>query len=81
MTSLRLHDDEFVTDTTMIRRLLAGQFPRWADLPLTRIGLSGTMNQLYRLGDELLVRLPRRDTNPAMALLGEGSIAEIIAEG
>lgn len=60
MTSLRLHDDEFVSDAGLVRRLLAGQMPEWAELPLTRIGLSGTMNQLYRLGDDLLVRLPRR---------------------
>jgi aminoglycoside phosphotransferase (APT) family kinase protein len=61
MTSLRLHDDEFVTDAALVRGLLAAQLPHWADLPLTRIGLAGTMNQLYRLGDDLLVRLPRRD--------------------
>ncbi|MGY0237036.1 aminoglycoside phosphotransferase family protein [Longispora urticae] len=60
MTSLRLHDDEFVTDAATVRALLAGQFPRWAELPLVRIGLAGTMNQLYRLGEDLLVRLPRR---------------------
>src|SRR6185369_5943886 len=61
MTPLRLHNDEFITDAPLVRRLLAAQLPQWADLPLTRIGLAGTMNQLYRLGDDLLVRLPRRD--------------------
>lgn len=61
MTSLRLHDDEFLTDAALVRALLAQQMPQWADLPLARIGLSGTMNQLYRLGDDLLVRLPRKE--------------------
>ena len=35
------------------------QFPRWADLPLTPVTSAGTDNALYRLGDTLVVRLPR----------------------
>ncbi|MGH3735661.1 MAG: aminoglycoside phosphotransferase family protein [Micromonosporaceae bacterium] len=55
----RMHDDELEIDTPLVRRLLAAQFPRWAELPLERIVPSGTDNALYRLGDELVVRLPR----------------------
>jgi aminoglycoside phosphotransferase (APT) family kinase protein len=61
MTSPRLHDDEFIADVAVVRRLLAAQLPQWAGRRLTRIGLAGTMNQLFRLGGDLLVRLPRRD--------------------
>jgi aminoglycoside phosphotransferase (APT) family kinase protein len=56
----RMHDDELDLDERLVRRLLAEQFPEWAVLPLHRIEPSGTVNAIFRLGDELSVRLPRR---------------------
>jgi aminoglycoside phosphotransferase (APT) family kinase protein len=55
-----MHADEVHTDAGLVRRLVSGQFPRWADLPIQRVPSAGTDNALYRLGDDLLVRLPRR---------------------
>jgi aminoglycoside phosphotransferase (APT) family kinase protein len=43
---------------TLVRRLLDEQHPRWAALPLTPVARSGVDNRTFRLGDELLVRLP-----------------------
>jgi aminoglycoside phosphotransferase (APT) family kinase protein len=54
-----MHDDEVDTDADLVRRLLAGQHPRWADLPIARVPSAGTDNAMYRLGDALAVRLPR----------------------
>jgi aminoglycoside phosphotransferase (APT) family kinase protein len=54
-----MHDDEVDTDTRLVRRLLASQFPRWADLHIERVSSAGTDNAIYRLGDDLAVRLPR----------------------
>lgn len=45
-------------DEGLVRRLLAEQFPRWADLPLRRVVDSGNDHRMFRLGDELSVRLP-----------------------
>jgi aminoglycoside phosphotransferase (APT) family kinase protein len=56
-----MHLDEREIDEPLVRRLLAGQFPRWADLPLRRVEPAGTVNAIFRLGDELAVRLARRD--------------------
>jgi aminoglycoside phosphotransferase (APT) family kinase protein len=56
-----MHDDELELDEPLVRRLLAEQFPEWAELPLHRIEPSGTVNAIFRLGDELSVRLPRRE--------------------
>ncbi|MGD0373781.1 MAG: aminoglycoside phosphotransferase family protein [Streptosporangiaceae bacterium] len=39
-------------------RLVAGQFPQWADLPVVPVGLNGWDNTTFRLGDELSIRLP-----------------------
>src|SRR5919198_6072618 len=56
-----MHADELHTDVGLVRALLEGQFPDWAALPIERFSSSGTVNALYRLGDEMVVRLPRTD--------------------
>lgn len=56
-----MHVGEVQTDEALVRRLLAAQFPEWASLPIERVRSAGTDNALYRLGDELVVRLPRID--------------------
>lgn len=55
----RMHDDEVDIDEALARRLLVAQLPDLARLPLTVVEPWGTDNALWRLGDELVVRLPR----------------------
>lgn len=55
----RMHADELEIDEPLVRRLLREQFPEWSALPLARIEPEGTVNAIFRLGDELAVRLPR----------------------
>ncbi|WP_190126722.1 aminoglycoside phosphotransferase family protein [Streptomyces inusitatus] len=45
-------------DGELVRRLIAGQFPRWAGLAVERWPSGGTVNAMYRLGDDMVVRLP-----------------------
>ena len=59
MTGGRMHDDEVLTDVDLVRRLLRSQFPEWAELPIERVESAGTDNALYRLGEDLVVRMPR----------------------
>jgi len=59
MSAGKMHDDEVDTDASLVSRLLAAQFPQWADLPIERVRSAGTDNAIYRLGDDLAVRLPR----------------------
>jgi aminoglycoside phosphotransferase (APT) family kinase protein len=54
-----MHADEVDTDEELVRRLLAAQFPRWAELPVERFESAGTDHAIYRLGDDMAVRLPR----------------------
>lgn len=61
MSAVRIHEGEVTTDTSLVRRLLATQFPQWASLPLSRVPSAGTDNAMYRLGSDLVVRLPRID--------------------
>ncbi|MEV2273088.1 aminoglycoside phosphotransferase family protein [Nonomuraea africana] len=46
-------------DDALVRRLLAAQFPEWAELPLAPVPLSGMDNATFRLGEDMSVRLPR----------------------
>lgn len=55
----KLHDDEVDIDAALVARLLAAQFPRWADRPVVPVASSGTDNVTFRLGAELAVRMPR----------------------
>ncbi|MFE9689318.1 aminoglycoside phosphotransferase family protein [Micromonospora sp. NPDC005806] len=45
-------------DVALVRRLVATQFPRWADLPVRPVAVGGWDNRTFHLGDELTVRLP-----------------------
>jgi aminoglycoside phosphotransferase (APT) family kinase protein len=58
---VRMHADELEIDEGLVRRLLSEQFPEWADRPLRRAEPAGTVNAVFRLGDELALRLARRD--------------------
>lgn len=56
-----MHRDELELSEPLVRRLVGEQFPEWRELPLRRVEPEGTVNAIFRLGDELAVRLPRRD--------------------
>jgi aminoglycoside phosphotransferase (APT) family kinase protein len=58
---MRMHDHEADVHETLVRRLLREQLPDLADLALTLVEPWGTDNAIWRLGDDLVVRLPRTD--------------------
>jgi aminoglycoside phosphotransferase (APT) family kinase protein len=53
-----MHADELDVPEPLVRSLVDTQFPQWADQELERVARWGTDNAMYRLGDDLLVRLP-----------------------
>ena len=59
MLTNKMHADEVDIDIPLVYRLLAAQFPQWADLPIEPLQSAGTDNMIYRLGDDMVVRLPR----------------------
>jgi aminoglycoside phosphotransferase (APT) family kinase protein len=87
-----MHADAAETSPELIRRLLSTQFPQWAHLPVQRLASGGTVNAIYRLGDELTVRLPFREGGaqtvdheatwlPRLAPLVPVPIPEVVALG
>ena len=59
MAGQQMHADEIPTDAQLVRRLVAAQFPQWAELPVSAVDSAGTDNALFRLGPDLVARLPR----------------------
>ena len=55
---MKMHKGEVDLDADIVRALLTQQRAELADLPLRRVASTGTVNALFRLGDELVVRLP-----------------------
>lgn len=49
---------ELVIDTSLVRRLIATQFPQWSDLEVRPIEPGGWDNRTFLLGAQMTVRLP-----------------------
>jgi aminoglycoside phosphotransferase (APT) family kinase protein len=55
----KMHAEEIEIDDGVVRRLVAEQFPQWSDRPIRRLPDSGTDSAIYRLGEDLGIRMPR----------------------
>jgi len=53
-----MHPGQLDVAPETVRRLVASQFPRWRELPLRAVQTQGTVNALFRLGDDLVARFP-----------------------
>jgi aminoglycoside phosphotransferase (APT) family kinase protein len=58
MTTGNPRPDGVHIDAALVRRLIAAQFPRWADLPLRPVETGGWDNRTFHLGEHMTVRLP-----------------------
>lgn len=56
---MKMHAEETDIDEELVARLVAVQFPELADLPIREVRSTGTVNAIYRIGDDLFARLPR----------------------
>lgn len=51
-------EDARAIDTALVRALIAAQFPQWSGLAVRPVAESGWDNRTFRLGEDMLVRLP-----------------------
>lgn len=61
-----MHHDEIPVSTALAIRLVDTQFPHLAGRPVRPLSATGTDNVMFRLGNDLLLRFPRR---PSATLL------------
>ena len=59
MRSEQTHSAERDVDAALVATLIAAQFPQWANLPVVQLPSAGTDHAMYRLSDDMVVRLPR----------------------
>ncbi|MFJ8079013.1 aminoglycoside phosphotransferase family protein [Streptomyces sp. NPDC096205] len=92
MSAGQMHPGRPPLDDDLVRRLVAGQFPRWSGLPVRRIASGGTVNAMYRLGDDMVVRLPlvrggapdvttEQEWLPRLAALLPAAVPEVLGAG
>ncbi|HET9172436.1 MAG TPA: aminoglycoside phosphotransferase family protein [Actinospica sp.] len=53
-----MHDDQLTVTIETVRGLVAEQFPEWDSVPVRALSSQGTVNAIFRIGDELTARLP-----------------------
>ena len=59
MAAGKLHEGEAEIDVELVRRLIDSQFPQYAASTIEAFPSTGTVNAIYRLGEQLYARLPR----------------------
>ncbi len=57
---MTMHDNQVDITTATVRTLVDQQFPEWRDKEIRRLDSSGTVNTLFRIGDDLSARFPLR---------------------
>ncbi len=58
---MALHEGEPRVDLALVRALVDAEMPQWSRLPLVELAATGTDHHLFRLGADLVVRVPRVD--------------------
>jgi aminoglycoside phosphotransferase (APT) family kinase protein len=53
-----MHPDQLSVKVETVQERVASQFPEWSGLPITGIASQGTVNALFRIGDQLVARFP-----------------------
>jgi aminoglycoside phosphotransferase (APT) family kinase protein len=80
---MAMHDDQLAIDGVTVRRLVAEQFPQWQDREVREVETAGTVNAIFRIGDDLAARFALRARDPAEAhtdLMAEAAAArELVA--
>ena len=73
-----MHADQVDIPVEVVAGLVAAQFPQWRGHPVRSIASGGTVNALFRLGEEIVLRFPLRPS-PDEALRREQDNARRIA--
>lgn len=92
MSPGQTHRGPYALDDRLVRRLVEDRFPQWAGLPVRRHPSGGTVNAMYRLGEDMVVRLPlvrggmadvvtEREWLPRLSPLLPTAVPEVLGEG
>ena len=77
---MTMHAGQLDVDAQTVRRLVEVQFPEWRTLAVTELRTSGTVNAIFRIGDDLVARFPLVGQDPAQARREQAAEAEASRE-
>ncbi|HKE63155.1 MAG TPA: aminoglycoside phosphotransferase family protein [Micromonosporaceae bacterium] len=63
MDSVEMHADQLSVPPATARALVDAQFPAWRGMPIRAVASHGTVNTIFRIGDELSARFPLQGTD------------------
>lgn len=63
-----MHPDQLPVPLSTVRALVAAQFPHWRDLQIRPVPSPGTVNAIFRIGDEFVARFPLLDDDGVAAV-------------
>lgn len=75
-----MHAGQLNVDLRSVRRLVGAQFPQWRGLSVTEVRTSGTVNAVYRVGEDLAARFPLVGQDPGLARAALEAEAEAARE-
>ena len=61
LLAVDMHANQLTVSLPAVRELVDVQFPEWRGLPLRRVASQGTVNAIFRIGDEFTARFPLED--------------------
>jgi aminoglycoside phosphotransferase (APT) family kinase protein len=76
-----MHENQLEVTAEDVRALVAAQFPNWSHLAVTPVASHGTVHLLFRIGPELVARLPMQAADPDVvyaALAAERDAAQTV---
>jgi aminoglycoside phosphotransferase (APT) family kinase protein len=55
---MQMHANQLAVSVETVRSLVDRQFPRWRDLPIRSVASQGTVNAIFRIGEQFTARFP-----------------------
>jgi aminoglycoside phosphotransferase (APT) family kinase protein len=62
-----MHAGQLAVSAGTVRALVDEQFPQWQSLPVRSVATQGTVNAIFRIGDQLAARFPLQPGDPGRA--------------
>lgn len=75
-----MHAGQLTVTVEIVRELLDEQFPKWRGLPISAIDSQGTVNAIFRIGDQFVARFPLQGSDAESTLRSLQSEADAAGE-
>ena len=64
---MQMHPDQLDVPVDVVREMVDAQFPQWRDLSVKPVASQGTVNAIFRIGEEFAARFPLQPLDPEEA--------------